>query len=73
MMAVNGMVNLVGSACDQVAERSELLFLHELTLQRFWLVVCAAGLLEQRQQGLILEVLAQEDEGAQAPAWRPGR
>ena len=65
MMALQGMVDLVGGSRDQVAQGSQLLFLHQLALQALLAFVTAARLLQQGHERLVLEILAQENESSQ--------
>ena len=55
----------MGRAGDQIAQRSQLLFLHKLALQVLLALVAAAGFLQQGHQRLVLEILAQEYERPQ--------
>ena len=60
-----GMVNLMSRSGHQVAEGSQLFFLHELALQTLLAFIAAARFLQQCNERLVLQILAQEDECAQ--------
>ena len=60
-----GIVDFTGRACDQMSERSQFLFLHQMSLQPLLVVIRLARLLQKAHQCLVLDVLPQKHESAQ--------
>src|ERR1700734_3566384 len=59
------MVDLMRRSGNQLAQRSELLSLHQVALETLLVFEAATRIIEQTDQGLVLEILPHEDEHAE--------